>query len=83
MEVPGTPKGVVLQIQKEHGFNVNQIAHAIAVTPKTIYNILNDETPNGATNFALLRLYVRLKMEIEKKQLNYEVREERAIYTVY
>lgn len=68
MKIPGTAKEIVRILTLEYKYSIKKMAAAIGVTPKTIYQILNGERPNRATDFALLRLYISLKLQAAKKK---------------
>lgn len=67
MKIPGTAKEIVQRLMAKHKYSIKKMAMAVGVTPKTIYQILNGEKPNRATDFALLRLYVSLELKAAKK----------------
>ncbi len=61
MVIPGTPRGIIKYLMNEHRYCVKEIAQQIAVTPKTIYQILKHDCQAVETDVRLINLYIQVR----------------------
>lgn len=62
MDIPSTARGIINSLINDYHYTIKEIAKEIAVTPKTIYQILNQDCIAAETDKGLIIFYVQVRI---------------------